>query len=131
MGRICSVSEVAFWVEDVEASLAFYRDTLGFELEDHSPGQHAFLRSGDFLLVLFNPRDPGTKLGREYLERTGGPRGGVYHVAFKADRDDLEALVSAVAEKGFEVKGPVDFEGGRRSFFFEDRDQHLIELTDR
>jgi catechol 2,3-dioxygenase-like lactoylglutathione lyase family enzyme len=129
-GRIKSISELALWVDDVEQATAFYRDLLGFQVEDFDAGRNAFLRSGDFLLVLFNPADPGTALANEYLARTGGPRGGVYHAAFRVEPGQLDAFATDLKEKGIAVKGPVEFATGRRSYFFEDPDAHYIELTD-
>ncbi len=128
---IQSVSEVAFWVKDLDAAVAFYRDRLGFEVVEIDPGHSAFLKAGDFLLVLFSPHDPGTPLGREYLARTGGPRGDVYHVAFKIEPTSLDEFAEQVRGKGVEVKGPVEFATGRRSYFIEDPDEHYLELTDR
>ena len=128
---IRSVSEVAFWVRDLERAVAFYRDQLGFRVEDIDPGRNAFLRSGDFLLVLFVPDDPGTALANDYLARTGGPRGDVYHMAFRVDRDELDGMSAGLRERGLEVRGPVNFGTGRRSYFLEDPDEHYLELTDR
>ena len=131
MGLIKSVSEVAFWVEDVDQASRFYTERLGFTVESVDPGHNAFLRSGDFLLVLFNREAPNTNLGNDYLARTGGPRGDLYHVAFRTDRGELDATARRLQADGLEVKGPVDFPNGRRSYFFEDPDEHYIELTDR
>lgn len=128
---ITSVSEVAFWVEDLVTAVAFYRDKLGFEIESIDPGRNAFLKSGDFLLVLFNPKDPGTPLANEYLSRVDVPRGGLYHVAFKVDSVQLDEFSSGIRNSGTAVKGPVEFATGRRSYFFDDPDGHYIELTDR
>ncbi len=61
MALIKSISELALWVDDVARAVAFYQ-TLGFEIESVDENRNAFLRSGDFLLVLFNPQDPGTAL---------------------------------------------------------------------
>ena len=130
-GVVKSISELAFWVKDLDRSVAFYRDRLGFAVEEIDPGRNAFLRSGDFLLVLFVPDDPGTQLASEYLARTGGPRGDVYHVAFRLDRERLDPYSASLREQGLEVRGPVDFGSGRRSYFIEDPDEHYIELTDR
>jgi catechol 2,3-dioxygenase-like lactoylglutathione lyase family enzyme len=131
MGLIKSVSEVAFWVEDVDRATRFYTERLGFTVESVDPVHNAFLRSGDFLLVLFNREAPNTNLGNEYLARTGGPRGDLYHIAFRTERDELDAMARSLRADGLEVKGPVDFPNGRRSYFFEDPDEHYIELTDR
>jgi catechol 2,3-dioxygenase-like lactoylglutathione lyase family enzyme len=130
-GLVQSISELALWVEDVDRAVAFYRDHLGFQVEEVDPGRNAFLRSGDFLLVLFNPRSPGTLLAEEYMARHGGPRGAVYHAAFRIDRDRLDAHARTLRERGLELRGPVDFATGRRSYFLEDPDAHTLELSDR
>jgi catechol 2,3-dioxygenase-like lactoylglutathione lyase family enzyme len=130
-GAITAVSEIAFWVADLERAVHFYTERLGFAIQDIDPGRNAFLKSGDFLLVLFNPRDPGTALANEYLARTGRPQGDVYHVAFKVDPGRLDEMGQDLKSGGLSVKGPVDFATGRRSYFLEDPDAHYIELTDR
>jgi catechol 2,3-dioxygenase-like lactoylglutathione lyase family enzyme len=130
-GPIKSVSEVALWVTDLDRAVAFYRDHLLFSVESLDPGRNAFLKSGDFLLVLFNSEQPGTPLADEYLARTGGPRGGVYHIAFRVEPDALDRCGQMLRDTGITVKGPVDFATGRRSYFFEDPDEHYVELTDR
>jgi catechol 2,3-dioxygenase-like lactoylglutathione lyase family enzyme len=131
VGAIKSISELALWVRDLDRSVAFYRVHLGFELTDLDPGHNAFLKSGDFLLVLFVRGSPGTPLGEEYLARTGGPRGEVYHVAFEVDPARLDGFSAGLRDHGLELKGPVEFASGRRSYFLEDLDEHYIELTDR
>ena len=130
---IKSISELALWVEDVERAVAFY-EQLGFAIESVDAGRNAFLRSGDFLLVLFNPQDPGTPLAKDYLAERGGPvnmpRGGVYHAAFRVEAAELDGFAESLKEQGVEIKGPVEFPSGRRSYFLEDPDEHYIELTD-
>ena len=130
-GSVLGVSEVAFWVKDVEEATAFYVDTLGFETVEIDPGHNAFLTSGDLLLVLFTPDSPNTKLANEYLARTGGPLGDMYHIALRVAPKALDGIGEDLRSDGLPVKGPVDFPGGRRSYFLEDLDAHYIELTDR
>src|SRR5947199_143970 len=95
-GVVKAISELAFWVKDLDRSVAFYRDQLGFAVAEVDPGRNAFLRSGDFLLVLFVPDHPGTQFASDYLARTGGPRGGLYHVAFRIDRGRLDPYTSVL-----------------------------------
>jgi catechol 2,3-dioxygenase-like lactoylglutathione lyase family enzyme len=128
---IRSISELALWVTDLDRSLVFYRDRLGFEVVDIDPGRNAFLRSSDFLLVLFVPESPGTKLAEDYLARKGEPRGLFYHAALRLEPQELDGYCARLRERGIEVRGPVDFETGRRSYFIEDPDEHYFELTDR
>jgi len=130
-GAIRSISELALWVADLDRAVNFYVDNLGFTVQDRDPGRNAFLRSGDFLLVLFVPDDPGTQLARDYLARAIAPRGAVYHVAFRVDPDALDVTCENLRSTGLEVSGPIRFPTGRSSYFLEDPDQHYIELTDR
>lgn len=130
-GFIRGVSELALWVADLDRAIAFYRDKLGFTVEEVDPGHSAFLKSGSLVLALFTRGDPGSALGREYLARTGGPRGDVYHVGFLVDPAELDEVSALIRGRGVEVKGPIEFATGRRSYFLEDIDEHYIELTDR
>ena len=130
-GPVVGISELALWVEDLDRSLAFYRDLLGFTVSEIDPGRNAFLRSGDLLLALFVTSDPGTPLASEYLARTGGPRGLVYHVGFRVPAESLDGFGRTLTARGVSVRGPVEFPNGRRSYFLEDPDEHYIELTDR
>jgi len=128
---VLGISELALWVTDLDRAVAFYRDALGFIVQEIDPGHNAFLRSGDLLLVLFLPDSPGTPLAAEYIQRTGGPQGKVYHIGFRVDGDRLDDFDRSLADRGLAVKGPVEFGTGRRSYFVEDPDQHYIEITDR
>ena len=130
-GTVRGISELALWVSDLDRAMAFYMDNLGFTVETHDPGKNAFLKSGDFLLVLFVPASPGTALATEYLARVGVPRGAVYHVAFRIAPEQLDTTSETLRARGLGVSGPVNFGTGRRSYFLEDPDQHYIELTDR
>ena len=130
-GTIASISELALWVSDLDRAVEFYTGSLGFTIESLDPGRNAFLKSGDFLLVLFVPGDPGTPLAQAYLARVGAPRGGVYHFAFRLAADGLDSAAETLRASNVEVSGPVEFPTGRRSYFLEDPDQHYIELTDR
>jgi catechol 2,3-dioxygenase-like lactoylglutathione lyase family enzyme len=127
---IQSISEVAFWTHDLDHAISFYQK-LGFTLEDRDEGKNAFLRAGDFLLVLFNPDNPGTKLAEEYLKTKKQPVGQIYHVAFKVEPQELDRYCERLQSDGLQVKGPIEFQTGRRSWFIEDPDEHYIEITDR
>jgi hypothetical protein len=47
------------------------------------------------------------------------------------EREGLDGVSAGLRERGLEVRGPVDFVTGRRSYFLEDPDEHYLELTDR
>jgi catechol 2,3-dioxygenase-like lactoylglutathione lyase family enzyme len=129
---IVGLSELALWVSDLDAATRFYTEQLGFVLDDVMPGRNAFLHSGGLVLALFAPVAEGNlPLASEYLNTNGGARGEVYHVGLKERREELDAQAERIRSSGVEVRGPVDYGSGRRSYFFEDPDRHFIELTDR
>ena len=129
---VLGISELALWVKDLDAAVAFYTERLGFVLDDVMPGRNAFLHSGGLVLALFAPVAEGNlPLAAEYLNKFGGARGEVYHVGLKVNRDAIDDHAERIRASGVEVKGPVDYASGRRSYFFEDPDEHFIELTDR
>ena len=117
MGRLGRVHHVAVVVRDLEASLAFYRDTLGLELELVMPIESdavriAFLPVGESKVELVEPTDPSTGVAR-FLESKGE---GFHHVCFEVanlaetllrlEIDGVE-LIDTAPRKGAE--GPVAF----------------------
>ncbi len=130
-GFIRSISELALWVRDLDRAVAFYRDQLGFAVQEVEVGCNAVLRSGDVTLVLFVPESPGTELAQAYLDRKGAPLGDFYHIGFHVEPNLLDSFSAGLRGRGLEVTGPITFASGRRSYFLEDPDAHYIELTDR
>ena len=127
-----SISELALWVSDLDRSIAFYRDCLGFTLFDKTEGVNAFLRSGEIVLALFLPVIEGnTAMSQQYLKKYGGPRGSVYHIGLRVNPQHLDQHGNDLRRCGVDVQVPIDFPTGRRSYFLEDPDEHFIELTDR
>lgn len=68
--RPISIGHVVLFVDNLESSLAFFVDTLGFKVSDSYPGHAAFLRA----------RTPGPHHDAFVLQRPGAP--GLNHVAF-------------------------------------------------
>jgi methylmalonyl-CoA epimerase len=117
-GRTFSrVHHVAVVVRDIEASLAFYRDTLGLPVSLVLPIESdeviiAFLDIGESKVELVQPTSTTTGVAR-FLEKKGE---GFHHVCFETPDVDVTLaelaqagveLIDAVARKGAE--GPVAF----------------------
>lgn len=88
-------------VRDIDASLRFYRDTLGlhvhkFETIDDQGVRAALLTIGDSEIELIQPIVPDNGVAR-YLEKRGE---GLHHVCFQVDSidRDLGALKAAEVE---------------------------------
>lgn len=127
---------------DIEKTIAFYRDTLGFEtrvtdlltgnrLTGEGAIRHAFIDVGDGSFIAFmepnrvpnwnDDFDPGINRG------LGLPRG-VYHFAFRAENEDaLEARRTDLIGKSVEVTEVVDH-GWCKSIYFTDPNGILLEF---
>jgi catechol-2,3-dioxygenase len=93
------LNHAVLYVRDVAASVAFYRDVLGFRVELDMPGQAAFLRaeasSNDHDLGLFQIG------GSAGASQAGRSTVGLYHLAWEVDTlSDLERLAGRLAEAG-------------------------------
>ena len=111
------VHHVAVVVRDLQASLGFYRDTLGLELEvvQDIPSDHvqiAFLPVGESKIELVWPTDETTGVAR-FLASKGE---GFHHVCLEVA--DLAAELTRLGEAGVELidraprrgaEGPVAF----------------------
>ena len=131
MSEIKGINHLALVVENLEASLAFWRDTVGLELEkvEDVPGEGArvaFMPVGDSRLELVEPTDQDTGLAR-FLEKRGP---GIHHLCLEVD--DLEAMLRHLEAGGVELinQEPVEGSDGRLYAFLHPKSANgvLLEL---
>ncbi len=115
--RLGRIHHVALIVRDVEASLGFYRDILGLQLETvmdiaHDRVRIAFLPVGESKVELVQPTDDTTGVAR-FLAARGE---GFHHVCLEVP--DLALALADLAAQGVELvdaeprrgaEGPVAF----------------------
>ena len=117
------VGHVHLKVSDIDRSVAFYRDVLGFDLIQRYGSQAAFMSAGGY----------HHHLGLNTWESRGGtrpPHGttGLYHVAFLyPDRAALGRALAAVVDAGVEITGAADH-GVSEAVYFDDPDGNGIEI---
>ena len=106
------IEHVALAVNDLEASLAHYRDVWGIEashrerVEDQGI-EEAMLPLGESYLQLLGATGPDTTVGK-FLERRGE---GLHHIAYEVD--DLEAALAELKAKGVPLIDEAPRRGGR------------------
>jgi catechol-2,3-dioxygenase len=116
---VAGICELVLETDDVGRLSAFYR-RLGLEqiLEE---GDRVWLAAGERCRLGIWP--PGEK---EYSDRGGRH----VHFALSVDHDRLDALSAGLRERGVEVEGPIEHEGGDRSAYFFDPAGNRVELWD-
>lgn len=129
---------VGLATHDMEATLDFYENTLGFEtkvcdlLKPEGGGtiRHAFMDVGQGEMIAFMEGNGVPSMPADYdagINQGLGIRGGVIHFAFKAaDEAGLAAKQADLRNKGVEVSEVVDH-GWCKSIYFRDPNNLQLE----
>ena len=118
--ELVGLRHVAVWVQDVDRSVAFYRDVLGMKLEWMPDRDNAYLTSGSDNLALHRrPQDQEARSGRV-----------LDHIGFAVARpEDVDEWAQVLRDQGVEIaKEPKTHRDGSRSFYVYDPDRILIQL---
>ncbi len=99
---LTEVDHVAIAVNDLEAAIAYYRDTFGCEVEhrevvEKDGVEEALLKVADSYIQLLTPSRPDSPVAK-YMEKKGE---GIHHVGYRV-ADCGEALES-VKSHGYKV----------------------------
>ncbi|MCB1327476.1 MAG: VOC family protein [Spirochaetales bacterium] len=107
---------ISLGTADLERSVEFYQNVLGFDLLEREE-LYAVLNL-DPIAVRFN-------LVQNYKAAVTNP--GEFSFAYVLDVDDFTNALEELESRGVEIKGPLAIEGGE-SMVIKDPDGHLIEL---
>lgn len=112
MSLFTEIDHVAIAVRDLDAAIAWYRDTFGAELAHRevvaSDGvEEALLAVAESYVQLLTPTRADSPVGR-FLERRGE---GLHHVAYRVD--DCGAALEAARAAGARLVDDVPRPGGR------------------
>jgi catechol 2,3-dioxygenase-like lactoylglutathione lyase family enzyme len=116
---------VRYIVDDVDASIAFYRDRLGFTEVMHPAPSFAMLQHGDLRLVLSAPSGQGG--GGAAMPDGTLPRPGGWN-RFQLQVDDLEAHVQQLRAEGATFRNELVVGVGGKQILVEDPSGNLVEL---
>ena len=117
------IGHVHLKVSNIDRSIAFYRDVLGFAVTQRYGPQAAFLSAGGY----------HHHIGLNTWESAGStppPPGhtGLYHTAFLyPDRQSLAQVLKRVVEAGIPLDGAADH-GVSEAIYLRDPDQNGVEL---
>lgn len=117
------IGHVHLKVSDLEKSLAFYVDLLGFELTQHYGDQAAFISAGGY----------HHHIGLNTWQSKGAPPApaygvGLYHTAIVyPTRKDLAVILQRLREQRYPLTGASDH-GVSEALYLDDPDGHGVEL---
>jgi catechol 2,3-dioxygenase-like lactoylglutathione lyase family enzyme len=114
-------------VRDLQRSLAFYRDGLGFSLSGMSGEDVAFFRTGGVVLALY----PRPLLAEDAaVDEAGSGFRGITIAHNVREREEVDQVLEEVAQAGATIMKPAqDAFWGGRSGYFADPDGHLWEVA--
>jgi len=118
-----TIGHIHLKVSDLDRAEAFYRDVLGFEVQQHYDGSAAFLSAGGY----------HHHIGLNIWQSRGGsppPAGttGLFHLAvLYPTRGDLARAVQQLVEHGVAIDGASDH-GVSEAIYLRDPDGNGIEL---
>ena len=117
------VGHIHLKVADLDRAIAFYRDVMGFAVQQHYGRQAAFLSAGDYHHHI------GLNTWDSAAGKPPGPgRTGLYHVAFVyPDRPALARTLKSVLAAGVPLEGAADH-GVSQAIYFRDPDDNGLEI---
>lgn len=122
---ISKVNATVLFVQDLDRSMAFYRDTLGLEIVFSDAVSFAFRMDGqDFALVQLSA---GVAMLNE--EVLAVEQGAGHRVMLCADVADVDAAYKTLTAKGVTfIKPPIDQAWGWRTAYFADPEGNIWEF---
>ena len=122
--RRLEILETCLYVEDLLRARKFYADFLQLEIVQEEPGRHLFFRSGERMLLLFNPA--ASSNGGEIPDH--GARGPM-HLAFGVAQNEMAGWRKRLSEAGVKIEKEVEWPNGGTSLYFRDPAGNSLELA--
>jgi glyoxylase I family protein len=114
---------VRYLVSDVERSIAFYRDHLGFDLDERMGPAFARVRRGDLILWLSGPASSAARA----MPDGRAPVPGGWN-RFVIEVDDLAAKVAEMSSAGVTFRNAIVTGPGGKQILVDDPDGNPVEL---
>jgi catechol 2,3-dioxygenase-like lactoylglutathione lyase family enzyme len=119
---------VRYFVDDLGAAVAFYRDRLAFTVELVSAPGFAMLNRSGLRLLLSVPGVPGAGAGAPLPDGTLPAAGGWNRIAVQVA--DIDATVEALRQAGVRVRAGVAAGVAVRQALIQDPSGNLVELIE-
>ena len=110
--------EAALYARDLRAAETFYRDVLGLRVIESQSGRHVFFRSGETVLLVFNPEQTSGEtvlIGGQAIPKHGTQGAG--HVAFTIADRTLTTWRNYLRHTAVEIESEIDWPQGGHSIY--------------
>lgn len=116
------------FVEDMGAMVRFYRDVLGFEIQEEDEAENVYLEKDGVLFLLYRRRDFENMTGRAFAYARG--LSGHFEVALGVENFAAvdRAYAAVVRAGGRGVMPPTTEPWGQRTCYVADPEGNLIEI---
>jgi catechol 2,3-dioxygenase-like lactoylglutathione lyase family enzyme len=115
------MASVRYIASDIDTSVDFYRDNLGFAVAKHNPGKFAELTREDLHLFLNAPGAGSAGKAGGHPEPGGWSR-------FMIITDDLDAKIAQLRKSGASFRGDIAEAGAGRQILLQDPSGNVVEL---
>jgi catechol 2,3-dioxygenase-like lactoylglutathione lyase family enzyme len=129
MPTLNGVLETALYVDDLERSIRFYKETFQLEVIAGDDRFCALSVAGRQVLLLFRKGGTTAPVATPGGAIPSHDGDGHLHFAFSIPASELQAWQEWLQEKGVQVEGKVRWPAGGVSLYFRDPDGHLAELA--
>jgi catechol 2,3-dioxygenase-like lactoylglutathione lyase family enzyme len=118
------IFESVLYADDLETTVAFYRDVLGLELISAIDLVASFRCAGGVLLI-FDPK-LSAAAGRDIPSHG---KSGAGHLAFAASDEEREEWKRRLVAAGVAIEAEIDWKQGGRSLYFRDPAGNSVEFA--
>lgn len=125
------ILETALYAENLEETAEFYERIMKLERIATVPGRHVFFRTGEAVLLLFQPsatQKPPRPDARVKVPPHGTEGDG--HLCFAGSSDEIARWREDLAREGIEIEADFDWPQGGRSIYFRDPAGNSIEIAE-
>ena len=124
MKQIKKIKETCLYVADLDKTVEFYHDKMGFKLIHKKENRHAFFRVGSDVLLCFLPEV--TRLDTQLPPHFAH---GEQHLAFEVAPQDYEEMKAKIPTLGIEIIHEEKWRENVYSFYFKDPDANVLEIV--